>query len=79
MGQQVPSRPGKAHDTHAPVQATLQHKPSAQNPLAQSPAWVQRTPGAGALQLPARQARPPVQSSSLAQWSRQAPATGSQV
>jgi hypothetical protein len=36
IGQQVPTRFGRAHETQLPSQATLQHAPSAQKPLAQS-------------------------------------------
>jgi len=37
VGQQVPRRPGSAHDTQPPAQATLQQMLSAQKPDAQSP------------------------------------------
>jgi hypothetical protein len=36
IGQQVPRRPGSAHETQPPEQATLQQMPSAQKPEAQS-------------------------------------------
>ena len=36
MGQQVPRRPGNAHETQPPPHATLQQTLSAQNPDAQS-------------------------------------------
>jgi hypothetical protein len=35
-GQQVPPRPGRAHETQPPAHATLQHTPSAQKPDAHS-------------------------------------------
>jgi hypothetical protein len=44
MGQQVPLRSGRAHDTQPPWQATLQHTPSAQKPDAQSAFLAQFAP-----------------------------------
>lgn len=43
-GLQVPTLPASLHETQAPVQAPLQHTPSAQNPLAQAVAPVQAPP-----------------------------------
>jgi hypothetical protein len=44
IGQQVPRRPGSAHETQPPEQATLQQTPSAQKPDAQSAATLQLAP-----------------------------------
>jgi hypothetical protein len=70
--------PDKVHETHGPVQATLQQTPSEQNPLAQS-AFCLHGAVADLVHEPATHPRPPVQSSSVTQWSRHAPATGSQA
>jgi hypothetical protein len=43
-GVQVPTLPAWLHDTHAPVQAELQHTPSVQKPLAHSAALVHVLP-----------------------------------
>jgi hypothetical protein len=43
-GVQVPTFPAWLHDTHAPVQAELQHTPSVQKPLAHSAALVHVLP-----------------------------------
>jgi len=44
IGQQVPSWPTRSHDTHAPLQATEQQIPSAQNPDAHSSFFTQLAP-----------------------------------
>ena len=44
IGQQVPRRPGCAHETQPPEQATLQQTPSAQKPDAQSLPTLQVAP-----------------------------------
>ena len=64
MGQQVPSRPGSAHETQPPAQATLQQTPSAQKPDAQSLALVQTAPDGLGPQLPATHLTPGTQSAS---------------
>jgi hypothetical protein len=65
MGQHVPSRPTCLHDTHAPWQATLQQRPSAQNPDAQSAFFAQRAPRGLGPQLPATHLMPFAQSPSV--------------
>src|SRR4030095_2141153 len=52
-GQQVPWRPGWLQVTHAPLQATLQHSPSAQNPDAHSLSLPHTAPRGLGPQLPA--------------------------
>ena len=52
-GQHVPSRPGWLHVRQAPVHATLQHSPSAQNPDAHSLPLLQTAPRGLGPQLPA--------------------------
>jgi hypothetical protein len=53
MGQQLPSRPGWLQVTHAPLHATLQHNPSAQNPDAHSLSLLHTAPRGLGPQLPA--------------------------
>lgn len=62
----------------SPLQAVLQHKPSAQKPEAHSVFRVQRKPPL-MWQRPLGSQYVPTQSLSLAQLCRQAPASGSQV
>jgi hypothetical protein len=64
MGQQVPSRPTRLHATQAPPQATLQHRPSLQNPDAQSAFFAQTAPRGLGPQLPATHLTPLAQSPS---------------
>jgi hypothetical protein len=42
--EQIPSRPGSAHDVHVPWQLSEQQTPSVQKPLAQSAAAAQALP-----------------------------------
>jgi hypothetical protein len=53
-----PALSGRLQATQAPVQATLQHTPSAQNPDSHCSASVQATPGARFAQAPAEQQIP---------------------
>jgi hypothetical protein len=66
MGQHVPSRPTWLHVMQAPLQATLQQTPSAQNPEAQSAFAAHTAPRGLGPQLPLTHFTPPVQSPSLA-------------
>ena len=67
MGQQVPSRPGWLQVRQAPVHATLQHSPSAQNPDAHSLPLLQTAPRGLGPQLPETHWTPLTQSEADAQ------------
>jgi len=77
IGEQVPIRPGSAHETQAPWHATLQHTPSEQKPLVHSAFAMQDDPGRGE-QKPSWQLAL-VHSASVAQVCRQWAAASSQV
>ena len=77
MGQQVPSRPGSAHETQPPEHATLQHTPSAQNPDAQSAPALHVAPFIFLPQLPLTHCWFVTHWLDWAQASKQAPVVGS--
>jgi hypothetical protein len=77
IGQQVPRRPGSAHDTQPPEQATLQHTPSAQKPEAQSALALQLAPFIFLPQLAFTHCCPPAHWLVWVQVSKQAPVVGS--
>jgi len=58
IGQQVPRRVGRTHETHGPLQAALQQTPYAHDPLAQSASWAHVAPFIRRPQLPAWHCRP---------------------
>jgi hypothetical protein len=70
----MPGAVGIAHERHAPVQASLQHTPSAQKPERHWSPPVQGEPSSLRPQLPLVQWTPGAQSPSLRQLSRQFPA-----
>jgi hypothetical protein len=75
MGAQIPSDDGSAQLRHAPLQASAQHTPSTQKPLAHWPAAAQEAPMGLRPQLPPLQVFPAAQSESAAQVATQAPAS----
>jgi hypothetical protein len=74
MGQQVPSRPLRLHELQAPVQATLQHTPSAQCSEAHSLFALQAAPLIFLPQLPLTHLWPLTHWLSVAHWAKQEPA-----
>jgi hypothetical protein len=78
IGQHVPSRPGWLHVTHAPLHATLQHRPSAQKPEAHSLSFTQTAPRGLGPQLPATQRTPLTQSAPEVHVAMHLLVTGSQ-
>ena len=79
VGQQVPSRPLWLQLTQGPLQATLQQKPSAQNPEAHWDASLQMAPAGRLPQLPFMQFTFEAQSASDVQLVTQALVLGSQL
>lgn len=71
-GEQVPRKPTRLHDRHAPPQAVLQQTPSAQWPEAHSTSpFGQSAPFIFLPQLPAEHLRPLTHSASLMQVPKQ--------
>jgi hypothetical protein len=79
VGQHVPSRPTWLQVTQAPLQATLQQRPSVQNPDAQSASAAQAAPRDFFPQLPFTHLTPSTQSVSPAQVGKQALVLASQL
>jgi hypothetical protein len=70
----MPGATGIAQERQAPLQASLQQTPSTQNPERHCALAWQPAPSSLSPQLPIRQCPPGLQSPSLRQVSRQAPA-----